>query len=166
MSKKMRRILAITLLVFFIAIFVSDQRMWWWMTGSHIPVMTEIHYCIAYVWGVVILFHVFWLNRKPYFSFFKRAPDLSSRGVIQIIALLLTLLLLGITVKESLYLQLEPWWEWWNTAWAAALIYHMWLNRKALFSHIGQRLTIASLALLSLTVIFLILTSAFVSTLR
>jgi hypothetical protein len=180
MSKRMsRRILVITLIVLLIFLVVSDQRFWWWAADSHIPVLTAIHlYMAAPLWMGVLL-HVFWLNRKPFFSFFKRAPNLSDRGVMQIIVLLLILLFLGVAVieshmetgkpipgTESLYMLLEPWWRWWFSACWAALIYHMWLNRKALFSHIGQRLTIAILALLSLAVILLDLTSAFVETFR
>ena len=180
MSKRMsRRILVITLTVSFIAVAVTDQRYWWWSAGSHIPVMTAIHLGVGSLWPVAILLHVFWLNRKPFFSFFKRPPNLSDRGVMQIIVFVLTLLFLGVIVvesnmelgipipgTESLYNLMEPWWRWWFSAWGAAIIGHAWLNRKALFSHIGRRFTIASLALLSLTVILLILFSAFVDTFR
>jgi len=169
-----RRILVFALIVFFIAGAVVDQRYWWWADGGHIPVVVVTHMFIVSLWMVAILLHVFWLNRKPFFSFFKRAPDLSARGVIQIIVLLLTLLFLVVAVREplvmvirkSLYVPLEPWGRWWYSAWAAALIGHIWLNRKALFSHFGQRLTVASLALISLTAILLPLTTAFVGMFR
>ena len=167
MSKRMsRRILVIILIVFFIAMAVLDQRNWWWAADSHIPIVAAMHMYIGALFAVPILLHVFWLNRKPFFSFFKRAPNLSDRGVIQIIVLLLTLLFIGITITESLHVSLEPWWRWWYSAWIAAAIGHMWLNRKALFSYIGQRLTIASIVLLSLTVILLPLTAAFVGMFR
>jgi hypothetical protein len=105
MSKRMsRRILVITLIVFLIAVAVLDQRYWWWAAGNHIPVVTAIHMFMAFLWMVLILLHVFWLNRKPFFSFFNRAPNLSDRGVIQIIVLLLTLLFLTVIYSP------RSWW--------------------------------------------------------
>jgi hypothetical protein len=80
------RILVITLIVFLIAVAVLDQRYWWWAAGSNIPIVTAIHMFMAPLWMVAILLHVFWLNRKAFFSFFKRAPNLSDRGVTGLIS--------------------------------------------------------------------------------
>jgi len=162
MSKRMsRRILVVALIVFFIAMAILDQRNWWWAAGSHIPVVTTLHLYVGLLFAVPILLHVFWLNRKPFFSFFSRTPNLSGRGIRQMVVLLLTLLFLGITVTESLQVPLEPWWRWWFFAWIAAALGHMWLNRRALFSHIGRRFTVASFALLSATAILLPTIAAF-----
>jgi hypothetical protein len=146
-ASSVRRILVISLILLWIAVGALDQRNWWW-AGNPIPLITTVKWFVVSLFMVVILLHVFWLNRKPYFSFFKRLPNLSARGARQLVVLLLTVFALGIMLVEADGQTPEPWWRWWYFGWTAAAVSHMWLNRKALFSYLGQRLTITSIALL------------------
>ncbi len=143
-----RRILAISLIIFWLAVGALDQRNWWW-AGSPIPAITTIKWYVVSLFAVIILLHVFWLNRRPYFSFFKRTPNLSARGKRQLVVLILTVFALGIMIVEADGQTPEPWWRWWYFGWTAGAIVHMWLNRKALFSHLGRKFTVAGIVLLS-----------------
>jgi hypothetical protein len=153
MKKEMTRsptrlIFVIGLIIFWLAVGGLDQRNWWWTAGSPIAMVTTIKWYVVSLFALIIILHVFWLNRKPYFSFFRRVPNLSARGRRQYVVLIFTIFALGIMLVEADGQTPEPWWRWWYFGWTAAAVVHMWFNRKSLFSYLGRSLTITGIALL------------------
>jgi hypothetical protein len=66
-----RRILVISLIIFWLAVGALDQRNWWWAV-SPIPAITTIKWYVVSLFAVIILLHVFWLNRKALFFYISR----------------------------------------------------------------------------------------------
>jgi len=126
-----RRIVVITLILSFILLGLPAR----WVGKT----VANIFFYVAIPWNVAILIHLFWLNRKPLFSHFKKVPELSRRGVMQIVVFLLVIFWMGSvsmgTLGGSATVRLI--FNWWRTIFGAIIIGHVWLKRRALFSHLG-----------------------------
>ena len=132
-----RRIVLIALLVFFFIVPASEPSWFGWSSASR-----AFHLSAVIIWNVAILVHVFWLNRKPFFSYFRRIPRLSSRSLRQIVILLLTVFLIGAWIGgilvQSMTALRTGYLRWCSVYWMI-LIGHIWLNRSSLQSQLGKR---------------------------
>ena len=132
-----RRIVLVILLVFFFIVPASEPSWFGWSSASR-----TFHLYAVILWNAAILIHVFWLNRKPLFFYFRKIPCLSSQGLRQIVILLLTVLLIGAWVGGVLVQSLtalRTGYLWWCSVYWMMLIGHIWLNRRALRSQLGKR---------------------------
>jgi len=143
-----RGIVLIILLVFFFIVPVSEPSWFGWSSASR-----AFHLYAVIIWNVAILVHVFWLNRKPFFSYFRRVSRLSSRSLRQIVILLLAVFLVGAWIGGILVqsmIALRTGYLWWCSVYWMILIGHIWLNRSSLRAQLGKR-TATSVFLLCCT---------------
>ena len=110
------------------------------------PMADEFVFYSILLWSVAVLVHVLWMNRKLFLSYFTRIPNLSRRGQLQTVALLLVVFQVGLLV-----LNFGMEWSsvvfWWVIVFVLLLILHIWLNRRALSSFFGRRWSAAIFAL-------------------
>ncbi len=132
-----RRTVLIVLLVFFFIVPASEPSWFGWSSTSQ-----AFHLYAIIIWNVAILVHVFWLNRKPFFSYLRRVPRLSSRSLRQIVILLLAVFLIGAWIGGILVQSttvLRTGYLWWCSVYWMILIGHLWLNRSSLRAQLGKR---------------------------
>ena len=162
MSKRAaRRIVLVTLLVFFFIVPASEPSWFGWSSTSQ-----AFHLYAVIIWNVAILIHVFWLNRKLLFLYFRRIPCLSSQGLRQIVILLLIILLAGAWIGGILVQSmtaLRTGYSWWCFVYWMTLIGHIWLNRRALRSQLGRR-TATGVFLLCCAAVVAYAVGSFIST--
>ncbi len=110
------------------------------------PVAKDFAFYSILIWSVAVLVHILWMNRKLFLSYFTRVPDLSRRGQLQIVVLLLVVFQVGLLVL-NFGMKWSATLFWWVIAFVLLLIVHIWLNRKALSSYFGWRWSMAIFAL-------------------
>jgi len=115
-------------------------------TTSGLPMVKNIAFYGIIIWSLAVLVHVLWINRKLFLSYFTRAPDLSRRGQLQIVVLLLAVFQVGLLVF-NFGMKWSSTLFWWVVVFVLLLIVHIWLNRRALSSYFGRRWSIAILGL-------------------
>ena len=132
-----RRIVLVIMLVFYFIVPASEPAWFGWSSTSW-----AFHLYAVIIWNIALLIHVFWLNRKPFFSYFSKIPPLSLQGLRQIVIWLLTIFLAGAWVGGALVESvtvLRTGYLWWCFVYWMILIGHIWLNRRALYSQFGKR---------------------------
>ncbi len=138
MSKRAaRRVVLVILLVFFFIVPASEPSWFGWSSVSR-----TFHLYVVILWNTAILIHVFWLNRKPLFFYFRRIPHPCSQGLRQIVILLLIIFLIGAWVGGVLVQSmtaLRTGYLWWCSVYWMILIGHIRLNCNSLGSQLGKR---------------------------
>jgi hypothetical protein len=139
-----RRFTVILLVLFMFAQAVAD------ILQTVFPRLPEIVLPFAVIWLAIVLIHVFWFTRKALFSYLYRAPNLSKRGLRQVVVIAMVSFFLGVIIISALEKgiaipeAIEPWcWR----AWAAIILVHIWLNRRPFFSYLGKAPGLAAFVL-------------------
>jgi len=104
--------------------------------------------CLS-IWVLLLLVHIFWLNRKAVFSYFSTKPIASKRGLRQFVTFALAGCMLGIVIMNMPILKSninfpEVLVIWLPLILAAVILGHIWLNRKPFFYHLGKKLGLAA----------------------
>ena len=105
--------------------------------------------CLS-IWVLLLLVHIFWLNRKAVFSYFSTKPIASKRGLRQFVTFTLAGCMVGIVIINMPILKSniafpEVLVIWLPMILAAVILGHIWLNRKPFFHHLGKKLGLAAL---------------------
>jgi hypothetical protein len=139
-----RRFTVILLVAFMFVQAVAD------ILQTIFPKLPDIVLPFALIWLAIVLVHVFWFTRKALFSYFCHPPNLSKRGLRQVVVIAMASFFLGVIIISLLERcivipgTVEPWW--WR-AWAAVILVHIWLNRRPFFSYLGKGLGLAAFVL-------------------
>jgi len=104
--------------------------------------------CLS-IWVLLLLVHIFWLNRKTVFSYFSTKPIASKRGLRQFVTFALAGCMVGIVIMNMPILKSninfpEVLVIWLPLILAAVILGHIWLNRKPFFHHLGKKLGLAA----------------------
>jgi hypothetical protein len=139
-----RRFTVILLVVFMLAQAVAD------ILQTIFPKLPDIVLPFAVIWLAIVLIHVFWFTRKALLSSLCRPPNLSKRGLRQVVVIAMVLFFLGAIIISTLEKGIaipETIELWWWRAWAAVILVHIWLNRRPFFSYLGKDLGLAAFVL-------------------
>jgi len=104
--------------------------------------------CLS-IWVLLLLVHIFWLNRKAVFSYFSTKPRASRRGLRQFITFALAGCMVGIIIMNTPILKSNIAFPavlviWLPLILAAVILGHIWLNRKPFLHYLGKRLGLAA----------------------
>lgn len=139
-----RQFTVILLVVFMLAQAIAD------ILETIFPKLPEIVLPFALIWLAIVLIHIFWFTRKALFSYLRRPPNLSRRGVRQVVVIAMTCFFLGVIIigvlEKAIAIPetIEPWWF---RAWAAVILVHIWMNRRPFFFYLGKGLGLAAFIL-------------------
>ena len=104
--------------------------------------------CLS-IWVLLLLVHIFWLNRKAVFSYFSTKPRASRRGLRQLVTFALAGCMVGIIIMNMPILKSNIAFPqvlviWLPLILTAVILGHIWLNRKPFFHHLGNKLGLAA----------------------
>jgi len=104
--------------------------------------------CLS-IWVFLLLFHIFWLNRKAVFSYFSTKPRASRRGLRQFVTFALAGCMVGTIIMNMPILKSniafpEVLVTWLPLILAAVILGHIRLNRKPFFHYLGKKLGLAT----------------------